>query len=183
MRKLIMTFALAALSIAAYAQNIHIGDEIPASAAAILKPRLEQMLKDGGLADVSLNVTAVVKEKTEVASGVVLHSEEREGIVVGNDCLLYADPTDNPRVNNCQLFVGMLYPNGVSQTEKKLFPQPSSGNDGHLLGIKNDYRGEPYTYYFGSAWSKYDIRTMDEWQARANWTLRSLKTPLKAELK
>ena len=67
-----MTFALAALSIAAYAQNIHIGDEIPASAAAILKPRLEQMLKDGGLADVSLNVTAVVKEKTEVASGVVL---------------------------------------------------------------------------------------------------------------
>lgn len=72
MRKLIITFALAALSIAAYAQNIHIGDEIPASAAAILKPRLEQMLKDGGLADVSLNVTAVVKEKTEVASGVVL---------------------------------------------------------------------------------------------------------------
>ena len=46
MRKLIITFALAALSIAAYAQNIHIGDEIPASAAAILKPRLEQMLKD-----------------------------------------------------------------------------------------------------------------------------------------
>ena len=72
MRKLIMTFALAALSIAAYAQNIHIGDEIPASAAAILKPRLEQMLKDGGVADVNLNVTAVVKEKTQVASGVVL---------------------------------------------------------------------------------------------------------------
>ena len=72
MRKLIKTFALAALSIAAYAQNIHIGDEIPASAAAILKPRLEQMLKDGGVADVNLNVTAVVKEKTQVASGVVL---------------------------------------------------------------------------------------------------------------
>ena len=72
MRKLIITFALAALSIAAYAQSIHIGDEIPASAAAILKPRLEQMLKDGGLADVNLNVTAVVKEKTQVASGVVL---------------------------------------------------------------------------------------------------------------
>ena len=72
MRKLIITFALAALSIAAYAQNIHIGDEIPASAAAILKPRLEQMLKDGGVADVNLNVTAVVKEKTQVASGVVL---------------------------------------------------------------------------------------------------------------
>lgn len=72
MRKLIMTFALAALSIAAYAQNIHISDEIPASAAAILKPRLEQMLKDGGVADVNLNVTAVVKEKTQVAAGVVL---------------------------------------------------------------------------------------------------------------
>ena len=113
-----------------------------------------------------------------LASGVVLHSEERESIIVGNDCLLYADPTDNPRVNNCQLFVGTLYPNGINHLEKKPFPQPSNGNDGHLLGFKYDYQGEPYTYYFGSAWSKYDIRTMDEWQARTNWTLRSLRNPL-----
>ena len=124
-----------------------------------------------------------LKTTRKLASGVVLHSEDRENIVVGNDCLLYADPTDNPRVNNCQLFVGTFYPDGISQTEKKLFPQPTGGNDGHLLGIKNDYRGEPFTYFFGSAWSKYDIRTMDEWQARAAWTLRSLRSPMKTELK
>ncbi|MBQ4389438.1 MAG: hypothetical protein II824_05650 [Bacteroidales bacterium] len=72
MKKLFLTLVLLLGAWAAYAQNIHIGDEIPASAAAILKPRLEQMLKDGGVADVNLNVTAVVKEKTQVASGVVL---------------------------------------------------------------------------------------------------------------
>ena len=118
-----------------------------------------------------------------LASGVVLHAEERESMVIGKDYVLYADPTDNPRVNNCQLFVGTLYPDGVSQTTKQLFDQPKGGNDGHLLGIKDNYRGEPYTYYFGSAWSKYDVRTMEEWQARTAWTLRSLRTPLKAELK
>ena len=72
MRKLFLTLVLLMGAWVAYAQDINIGKEIPAEAAAILKPRIEQMLKDGGVADVSLNVTAIVKEKTQVASGVVL---------------------------------------------------------------------------------------------------------------
>jgi len=72
MKKLFLTLVLLLGAWVAYAQDIHIGEEIPADAAAILKPRLEQMLKDGGVTDVNLNVTAVVKEKTQVAAGVVL---------------------------------------------------------------------------------------------------------------
>ena len=72
MKKLFLTLVLLMGTWVAYAQDINIGKEIPAEAAAILKPRIEQMLKDGGVADVSLNVTAIVKEKTQVASGVVL---------------------------------------------------------------------------------------------------------------
>ncbi len=72
MKKLFLTLVLLMGTWVAYAQDINIGKEIPAEAAAILRPRIEQMLKDGGVADVSLNVTAIVKEKTQVASGVVL---------------------------------------------------------------------------------------------------------------
>ena len=120
-----------------------------------------------------------LKQPSQLASGVVIHSEDKESVVLGKDYVAYADPTDNPRVNNCQLFVATLYPKGNVVTSKKLFAQPSSGNEGHALGILDGYKGERFTYYFGSAWSKNDVRTMKEWQERIDWTLRSLRQPLK----
>ena len=97
--------------------------------------------------------------------------------------MAYADPTDNPRVNNCQLFVATLYPQGDVQTKMLPFDQPRNGNEGHALGIVNGYEGERFTYYFGSAWSKYDVRTMAEWQQRIAWTLRSIREPLKVVIR
>ena len=119
----------------------------------------------------------------DFATGVVLHSEEKGNQICEKDYMLYADPTDNPRVNNCQLFVGALFPQGVDETRPLLFAQSQGGNDGHALGIKKNYQGAAYTYYFGSAWSKHDVRTMAEWQERARWTLRSLQQPLKVDWK
>ena len=120
-----------------------------------------------------------MKQPAPLASGVVIHSENKEGVVLGKDFVAYADPTDNPRVNNCQLFVATLYPEGSISTRKLLFQQPSNGNEGHAVGVLDGYRGERFTYYFGSAWSKNDIRTMSEWQQRIDWSLRSIRQPLK----
>jgi rhamnogalacturonyl hydrolase YesR len=120
-----------------------------------------------------------LKQPVRLASGVVLHSEDKESVVLGNDHVAYADPTDNPRVNNCQVFVATLYPKGGISTRKVLFDKPFGGNEGHALGILDGYKGERFTYYFGSAWSKYDVRTMAEWEQRIDWTLRSLRHPLK----
>ncbi|MBO4462947.1 MAG: DUF4861 family protein [Prevotella sp.] len=117
-----------------------------------------------------------------LASGVVIHSEDKESYALEKDYVAYADPTDNPRVNNCQLFVATLYPQGDVQTKMLPLDQPRNGNEGHALGIVNGYKGERFTYYFGSAWSKYDIRTMAEWQQRIDWTLRSLRQPLKVNI-
>ena len=113
-----------------------------------------------------------------LATGVVVHSEDKESVQLGKDYVSYADPTDNVQVNNCQLFVATLYPEGVTETKVLPFDQPQNGNEGHALGILHGYHGEPFTYYFGSAWSKHDVRTQAEWQQRINWTLRSLRQPL-----
>ena len=124
-----------------------------------------------------------LSHEVELATGMVIHSEDKNSVELGKDFVLYADPTDNPRVNNCQLFVATLYPNGVSKTQKIMFDKPFGGNEGHALGIKKGYYGDSYYYYFGSAWSKYDVRTMQEWRERVAWTLRSLSQPLKVEWK
>lgn len=119
----------------------------------------------------------------DLATGIAIHQEDRSSVVLSKDYLHYADPTDNVPVNNCQLFVGTLYPNGVSETLVKQFKRVDSGAVGHALGVVENYAGEPYTYYFGSAWSKFDVRTQDEWQQRIDWTLRCIREPLKVEMK
>ena len=121
-------------------------------------------------------------QPTRLASGVVIHSEDKESVVLGKDYVAYADPTDNPRVNNCQLFVATIYPKGNVETSKLLFDRPSGGNEGHAVGILDGYKGERFTYYFGSAWSKNDIRTMAEWQQRIDWTMQSLRQPMKVSM-
>ena len=120
----------------------------------------------------------------DIASGISLHSEDVDNVVLGKDFIQYADPTDNPKGQNFQIFVGALFPNGVSEIKKVMYANPVNGNAGHTLGIVKDYKGgQKYTYYFGSAWSKYDCRTQAEWQERVNSALANIKTPLTVEVK
>ena len=131
-----------------------------------------------------------LSQKARMASGVTLHSEaygstadESADRIIASDYVAYADPTDNPRVNRCLLFVATLYPEGSVETRKQLFDKPHDGSEGHLLGIAEVENGKPFTYYFGSAWSKNDVRNMQEWQQRIEWQMRSLRHPLKATLR
>jgi len=111
-----------------------------------------------------------IKKPTPLASGVVLHS--KDNIVINKDYVLYADPTDNPKVHQSQIFVGTLFPNGVDKTTV------IEGKINHAIGIVNNYKGERYTYYFGSAWSLYDMSSIKHWQLTADEFLLRLKQKL-----
>lgn len=102
-------------------------------------------------------------------SGVVLQPEDRESYVLGDNYVSYTDPTDQPNVHQAPLYVAVLFPNGKVETRLQ---------DSHVLGIVNNWDRKPYTYYFGSAWARYDVRTAEEWQARIKWFLSSCKQQL-----
>lgn len=120
----------------------------------------------------------------DLASGVVIHTEDTESVVIGKDYVQYADPTDNPQGQNFQIYVAALFPNGVTETKKLMYDNPTRGNAGHALGIVRGYKGgDRYTYYFGSAWSKYDCRSQQEWQLRVDAFLESLRAPLSVGIK
>ena len=108
-----------------------------------------------------------------LCSGVVLQPEDCESYVLGENYVAYTDPTDQPNVHQAPLYVAVLFPNGKVTTRRQ---------DNHVLGIVNDYDRKPYTYYFGSAWAKYDVRTEEEWTARIQWFLRQLNQPLLVRL-
>ena len=94
--------------------------------------------------------------------------------MLGQNYVSYTDPTDQPNVHQAPIYVAVLFPNGTVTTKKQ-------GN--HVLGVVSNYDLKPYTYYFGSAWAKYDVRTEEEWKARIEWYLRSLQQPLKVTVK
>jgi len=123
-------------------------------------------------------------EPTDFATGFPIHEEDTETKTLAKDYVSYADPTDNIEVNNSQVFVGVLFPNGVDNTYYQLFDQKHDGATGHALGLKRGLKaGEKYSYYFGAAWSKYDVRSYAEWQLRIQEFMTAQKKPLRIELK
>ena len=121
---------------------------------------------------------------TDFATGFPIHEEDTETKTFAKDYVSYADPTDNIEVNNSQIFVGVLFPEGIDNTYYQLFDKKHDGATGHALGLKRGLKnGEKYSYYFGAAWSKYDVKSYAEWQIRIKEYLDALKTPLGVEVK
>lgn len=121
---------------------------------------------------------------TDFATGFPIHEEDTETKTFAKDYVSYADPTDNIEGNQSQVYVGVLFPYGIDNTYYQLFDKKHDGATGHALGIKTGLKdGEKFSYYFGAAWSKYDVRSYTEWQIRIKDYLEALKTPLKVEIK
>ena len=121
---------------------------------------------------------------TDFATGFPIHEEDTENKTFGKDYVSYADPTDNQEVNQSQVYVGVLFPNGVDNTYYQLFDKKHDGATGHALGLKRGLKNqEKYSYYFGAAWSKYDVKSYAEWQIRIKEYLDALKTPLQVSIR
>lgn len=121
---------------------------------------------------------------TDFATGFPIHEEDTETKTFAKDYVSYADPTDNVEVNNSQVYVGVLFPEGIDHTYYQLFDKKHDGATGHALGLKRGLKNqEKYSYYFGAAWSKYDVRSYAEWQIRIKDYLDALKNPLQVEVK
>ena len=58
-----------------------------------------------------------------------------------------------------------------------------AGAVGHVVGICDYKPHTVFTYYFGSAWSKYDMPDFGVWQESLARYGRMLKEPLKVTLK
>ena len=137
-----------------------------------------------------LNKTAVsytnLKEEVPVATGIVLH--EPNGAVVTNAAkgfITYLEPTNGP--NNGKMFMGAAFPAQVKEAKVVLFPENEkktlrAGADGHLLAISDYVPGSEYTYYWGSAWDKGEIKTIAAWNDYVAKYAQKLRAPLTVKI-
>ncbi|NPD91356.1 DUF4861 family protein [Prevotella sp. PMUR] len=145
---------------------------------AVVETRVVSLDKGANFNKTSVSYHGLTSSAT-VASGVVVHTGDVNSVVCGKDYVLYADPTNNPEGHNFQIYVGALFPYNAVVTKKVFYDKPDGDIAGHVLGMLNGYNdGDKFTYYSGSAWSKYDCRSLKEWQLRAESFIENVKTPL-----
>ena len=59
-----------------------------------------------------------------------------------------------------------------------MYKQPENGIAGHAVGIwRNVQNNQQLTYWFGSAWSEYRVRSQAEWDLRIRQFLTEKKQP------
>lgn len=140
-----------------------------------------------------LNKTAVsysnLKETLPIVAGIVLH--EPDGAVVANAAegyITYVDPTDNAGNDNGKIFVGAAFPTLVKEAKPVLFPEKEKkelrgGADGHVLAISEYEPGADFTYYWGAAWDKADIKDAAAWNTYMADFARKIRNPLTVTVK
>lgn len=126
---------------------------------------------------------------TPVAAGLVLHEPEGTATITAdaaNGYITYIDPTDNPKVDNGKIFVGVATPDVMKEARAVYFDKKEKeerGADGHILAI-SDYEPESdYVYYFGSAWSKAEIKDAATWDKYVSEYAQKVRNPLTVTIK
>ncbi|MGN0234535.1 MAG: DUF4861 family protein, partial [Bacteroidaceae bacterium] len=115
-----------------------------------------------------------LKEPASVGAGFPVRSTETSAVVNGDGYILYADPTVDPECHQSQIYVAVLFPG---------HPVEITMMEGHGIGIMRNYRGGRFNYWFGAAWSEFDVRSQTEWQSRIESFMQAIQHPLEIEIK
>ncbi len=117
---------------------------------------------------------------TMCAAGVVVHKSAPEAYAVNKKqgYVAVADAMDHPEAQNGEVYIGCLFPEKMKKVQYLPLEKEVAGGIGHVLGATEYQPGQTFTYYFGSAWSKYDVPTLEAWQSVLKQTRANLQQPL-----
>ena len=124
------------------------------------------------------------KANTPVASGIVVHKSQPKAYVINKKegYITYSDALDTPQGQNGQLFIACYYPKKMKAIKYQPLPEEKAGGIGHVLGVTTLSQEKTFTYYAGSAWSKYDVPTMTVWEQLIRHYANNIKNPLKVTI-
>ena len=105
-----------------------------------------------------------------IAAGLAIRPAAPQSVVIGKDYVHYADPTVDPERHQFQIYSALLFPDT---------PVTIRQQENHALGILKNYQeGQRFHYFFGAAWSEFDVRSQAEWQLRIDGFMQAKRQPL-----
>ena len=115
-----------------------------------------------------------LKKPTDIAAGLAIRPADPTTVVMGKDYVHYADPTVEPNRHQCQIYVALLFPDAQVEITQM---------ENHALGILRRYTsGQRFHYFFGAAWSEFDVRSQAEWQSRVQLMMLAQQQPLQVDI-
>ena len=115
-----------------------------------------------------------------LCAGIAVHESQPKAYVINQKggYVTYADALDTPQGQNGQLYIGLLFTEKMKSLRYLPMTEKKSGAVGHVVGITSYRAGQPFTYYAGSAWSKYDVPNQQVWEAQLQTYARNIQQPL-----
>ncbi len=128
-----------------------------------------------------LNRTTVVFNGFDVDSigaGIVVHKPMETSYILDDNYICVIDPTQQPQSGNGLIFVGIV--NQAENARSMFIPleKPVGQITGHAVSVMPYEPSTPFTYYWGSCWSKGRITTPDQWRSVLSDAYMRLKAPL-----
>lgn len=117
--------------------------------------------------------------------GIVLHEPDGEfSAEAAKGFISYNDPTTGP--DNGRLFVGAAFPTAPSEAKAVLFPESEKKRRnnacGHVLALNRYEPRTTFRYYWGFAWSRTDIQSMEQWNRYLEEFVQRLHSPLQVRI-
>lgn len=110
---------------------------------------------------------------TSVAAGLAIRAADPTTVVMNKDYVHYADPTVDPERHQFQIYSALLFPDTEVQMKQM---------ENHVLGIQKHSQQGRFHYFFGAAWSEFDVRSQAEWQLRIEWFMLAQRHPLQVTI-
>lgn len=121
-----------------------------------------------------------LRDKTNVCSGVVVHTDKADDLTLAKNYVAYCDPTDSPERHNFQIYVATVYPDGTDKTRMINDPwHKKQGIVGNAVGMKRGIKnGERWNYWFGASWCKSGTADKAAWIQQINTFINNQNHPL-----
>ena len=137
-----------------------------------------------------LNRTSItysnLQESLPVVTGIVLHNTEGPVMMdASNGYMTYVDPTTGP--GQGQIFMGAAFPDNVTKVNTLLFSEEEKKQRnnafGHVLAHSTYEPNQEYVYYWGFAWDRADITSIEAWNEYIKAFTQKIRTPLEVSVK
>ena len=115
-----------------------------------------------------------VKKYTDVAAAFAIRPADTTTVIKGPNYIHYADPTIDPERHQTQINVALAFPDQQVEITTK---------QGHGMGILKNYQSDQrFHYFFGAAWSEFDVHSQAEWQLRVESLIQAKQHPLQVTI-
>ncbi len=115
-------------------------------------------------------------EKAQAVAGIIVHETNSNYVIdKKNGYVAYADAMDTPKGQNGELYIACLFP-------EKGTKLGYDAQTKHVMGKRPLPADGCFTYYVGTAWSKYDVPTMQVWETLLQGYRQQLNQPLKVTI-